>query len=114
MPTVSPAPSDCDSEFKRDQFVGTWNEDGSSGITTLNADGTMTSSSGENGKWEFTKWSATPSPARTGDENACVLWLQPKPVLNLVYGVQSATEQKITLTYIGRGNTITWTKSKAD
>lgn len=102
--------ANCDSEFTRDQFVGTWTEDGSTGLITLNADGTMTNSAGS-GTWEFTRWAATPSPAHKGDENACVLWLKPKPVLNLVYGVQAATDKKVTLTYVGRGNTISWTRS---
>lgn len=103
-------PSNCEGEFSRDQFVGTWTEDGSTGVITLNADGTMTNSAGS-GTWEFARWGATPSRPHPGDENACVLWLKPKPVLNLVYGVQAVTGQKVTLTYIGRGNTISWMRS---
>ncbi len=101
--------ANCDSEFTRDQFVGTWTEDGSTGLITLNADGTMTNSAGS-GTWEFTRWATTPSPAHAGDENACVLWLKLEP-LNLVYGALAVTERKATLTYIGRGNTISWTRS---
>lgn len=108
MPT--PTSSGCDSEFIRDQFVGTWAEADSTGVKTLNADGTMTSSSGS-GTWEFTRWGSTPSPAHPGDENACVLWLKPSAPLSLVYGVQSVTDQTIKLTYVGRGNTIVWNRS---
>jgi hypothetical protein len=100
------------------QFVGTWKESEAdpSGIKTLNADGTMISGAGAEttvGTWEFTKWSNTPQPARQGDENDCVLWLKPSPVLNLVYGVLNVTERSISLTYIGRGNTIVWNRSNS-
>lgn len=103
-------PSNCEGEFSRDQFIGTWNEDGSTGVITLNADGSMIHSAG-NGTWDYTRWGATPSPARPGDENACVLWPKPSPPLNLVYGALSVTDQKLKLTYVGRGNTLTWTRS---
>lgn len=114
-PSPPAVPSaDCNGQFSPSQFVGTWQEADSPGIRTLNADGTMTSGTGDEtatGAWEFTKWSNTPQPVRPGDENDCVLWLKPSPVLNLVYGVLSVTAQSITLTYIGRGNTIVWNRS---
>lgn len=116
-PAVQPTSSDCESKFTRDQFVGTWNEEDSPGVYTLNADGTMNHSvAGENlsGSWEFTKWGQTPGKPTPGDENACVLWLKidfRSGPMDSLYAPLSVTGSTIKISYMDRGNTIVWNRA---
>ncbi len=119
--TTSSSPSRppvvCESNFTRDQFVGTWNEDSSPGIYTLNTDGTLVNGVLDEkltGTWDFTKWSQTPGKPTPGEENACVLWLKinfRSGPMNLLYAPLSVSESTLKITYIGRGNTIVWNRA---
>ena len=124
-PTVSPSArssplsatalsSGCASPFTAAQFAGDWTDsDGDGTITTLHPDGTLTQLGGgtppKSGKWSYEAWQQTPGknfmPA--GEENQCVLWLW-KGDGDYVYAPLAISGTSAQVTYIGRGNTLTW------
>ncbi|WP_157890782.1 hypothetical protein [Mycolicibacterium goodii] len=108
---------DCkDPEFSRQQFVGSWGEPDSATVITLKADGSLEelNSRVESGRWSFTAWEASPAGAQESESMAgiCVLWLslnyEGGAPLDLVYRPIAVTDRAITLSYIGRGNSIQW------
>ncbi|MBB4855769.1 hypothetical protein HNP40_003178 [Mycobacteroides chelonae] len=107
---AQPPAAACDSKYTRDQFIGTWLDESST--ITLAADGSLVAQ-GTQGHWEFTNWEKTPQAAPSGQENKCVLWLK-EPPLDLVYFPLNATPASLSMSYVGRGNTITWTRQGSD
>lgn len=102
--------------FSATQFTGDWTDSGETTVTTLRTDGTLTSSSaGHSGTWSYTPWASTPAKSSmpAGEENQCVLWLHwqsPSPPADLVYFPLKATGDSLALSFIGRGNTLTWVR----
>jgi hypothetical protein len=50
-----------------------------------------------------------------GEERECVLWLHyqsPPPSTDLVYVPLKATATTLELSFVGRGNTLTWVRPK--
>jgi hypothetical protein len=110
----SPAP------FTPQQFVGDWTEEGDTVVTTLGADGTLTIVTGgskETGTWSYTPWEFTSAadqmpPSAAGQ---CVLWLRPGasgPGSDLVYAPLKVAADSLELSYVGRGNTLVWTRAE--
>lgn len=108
--------------FSREQFLGDWTEPGEHVLRTLATDGTLKQRIGdsdeESGTWSFQSWALTPVKRfmPDGEANQCVLWLHlaaPGP-LDLAYVPLKASSTTLQLTYIGRGNTITWLRPNAD
>ncbi|SHX91240.1 Uncharacterised protein [Mycobacteroides abscessus subsp. bolletii] len=104
------APGACESKYTRDQFVGSWANESST--ITLDGSGGLTTPSGT-GQWDFTSWEKTPQEAPPGQQNQCVLWLK-EPPLDLVYFPLDITRNTLSLSYVGKGNTVTWTKRGLD
>lgn len=109
-------------QFGREQFLGDWTEPGESVLRTLATDGTLKQRIGDSdeasGTWSFQPWALTPAKRfmPDGEANQCVLWLHlaaPSPV-DLAYVPLTASSTTLQLTYIGRGNTITWLRPNAD
>ncbi len=107
---AQPPAASCDSKYTRDQFVGRWIDE--STTITLAADGSLVTR-GAQGSWEFTSWDKTPQAAPSGQGSKCVLWLKEAP-LDLVYFPLNATPATLSMSYVGRGNTVTWTKQGSD
>lgn len=119
--TTAPASGNnrcAQAEIGPQQFTGDWNEQGGPTVITLGADGTLASrggSSNESGTWSYQPWASTPGkdamPA--GEDNECVLWLHwvvPAPPTDLVYVPLRITGTALELSYVGRGNTVTWVR----
>jgi hypothetical protein len=109
-------------QFSPQQFTGDWTEsDDATTITTLDADGTLKSSGGnrtETGTWSYAPWELTPAKSQMppGEENHCVLWLHwalPEPPMDLVYVPLKVSSTSLQLSYVGRGNTLTWVRPNA-
>jgi hypothetical protein len=50
-----------------------------------------------------------------GEGNQCVLWLHwqsPSPPMDLVYIPLKATSLSLELSFVGRGNTLTWVRPR--
>jgi hypothetical protein len=105
--------------FNAQQFTGDWTEAGDSTVTTLGADGALKSSAGgQSGTWSYAPWASTPgkSGMPPGEENECVLWLHfqsPTPPTDLVYMPLKATGTSLELSFVGRGNTLTWVRPQS-
>jgi hypothetical protein len=106
----------CASQFTSEQFTGDWTEpDGGGIITTLNPDGTLTQRGGNmpsrSGKWSYEAWQQTPGKGSmpAGEENQCVLWLW-KGSDDLLYYPLAVSDTSVQVSYIGRGNTLTWVR----
>jgi hypothetical protein len=120
-PDVSPDEECPGSEFKVEQFIGSWQETDDPTITTLSSHGSLESDSSgkkEFGTWQFTPWEATPAQSSrpASAPNSCVLWLHwiaDSDNLDLVYLPLKVTDDNIQLSYIGRGNTIVWQRTAA-
>lgn len=121
LSTAVPAGVDSACEhatFSAQQFTGDWTESGGTTVTTLSADGTLTSSGGsQSGTWSYVPWASTPgkSSMPAGEENQCVLWLHwqsPSPPTDLVYFPLKATGTSLELSFVGRGNTLTWVRPR--
>ena len=119
LATAVPAGVDSACEhatFGTQQFIGDWTESGDAAVTTLRVDGTLTSTAGDqSGTWSYAPWAQTPgkSSMPPGEENQCVLWLHwasPSPPTDLVYVPLKATGVSLELSYVGRGNTLTWVR----
>ena len=105
-------------QFAHQQFVGDWTEQGGTTTKTLSDDGTLSSRNGatvESGTWSYTPWQNSPAkdqmPASAA--NQCVLWLhltEPAPASDLVYVPLKLTDTALELSYVGRGNTLTWAR----
>lgn len=100
-------------EFSAQQFTGAWTEPGETTVTTLGGDYTLTSSRGGAGAWSFMPWASTPgkSSMPAGEDHHCVLWLHwqtLRPPMDLVFTPLAATSDLVELSYVGRGNTVTW------
>jgi hypothetical protein len=117
--TGAAAPADCPgAQLTVAQLAGAWTEEGSPAVTTLGADGTLTvtgdGSSGA-GTWSFVLASSTPAADRmpAAAAESCVLWLQDGGVgPGRVLLPLSLTGDELTLSYVGRGNTLVWTRAK--
>lgn len=102
--------------FSAQQFTGDWTESGATTVTTLRVDGTLTSSGGDqSGTWSYAPWAQTPGKGSRppGEGNQCVLWLHwasPSPPSDFVYVPLNATGASLELSYVGRGNTLTWVR----
>jgi hypothetical protein len=121
LSTAVPAGVDSACEhatFSARQFTGDWTEPGDATVTTLSVDGTLTLSGGsQSGTWSYAPWGSTPgkSSMPTGEENQCVLWLHwqsPSPPMDLVYVPLKATSASLELSFVGRGNTLTWVRPR--
>lgn len=106
-------------QFTAQQFTGDWTESGDT-VITLAADGTLKSrgnNDDQTGTWSYQPWKLTPAKQfmPDGQENQCILWLhwqQPGPPMDLAYFPLKLSHESLELSYIGRGNTITWTRPK--
>lgn len=101
-------------QFSAQQFTGEWTESGETTVTTLSGDGSL-KSSGQSGTWNYAPWASTPgkSSMPAGEESQCVLWLHyqsPSPPMDLVYVPLKATGTSLELSFVGRGNTLTWVR----
>ena len=109
-------------QFSPQQFTGDWTEPGDTTITTLGADGTLKSRGGndnETGTWSYEPWELTPGKSQmpAGEANHCVLWLHwalPGPPMDLVYVPLKVSSTSLQLSYVGRGNTLTWVRPNPD
>ena len=116
-PSNHPAPAGVDRACEHatpsaQQFIGDWTEPGEATVTTLSGDATLTSR-GQSGTWSYAPWASTPgkNSMPVGEDNQCVLWLHyqsPSPPMDLVYAPLKATNDSLELSYVGRGNTVTW------
>ncbi|MEE6176254.1 hypothetical protein [Mycobacterium sp. 050134] len=87
----------------------------------MGADGTLTSRGGgadESGTWSYQPWASTPETDAMppGEDNQCVLWLHwvtPGPPMDLVYVPLKISGATLELSYVGRGNTVTWVRPGA-
>ena len=101
-------------QFSAQQFTGDWTESGETTVTTLSGDGSL-KSNGQSGMWSYAPWASTPgkSSMPAGQESECVLWLHyqsPSPPMDLVYVPLKATATSLELSFVGRGNTLTWVR----
>jgi hypothetical protein len=121
-PASGPENNPCaQAQFAPTQFTGDWTEQGGSGVTTLGADGTLTIHDGnsvDTGTWSYTPWEFTSAADQMPPSaaNQCVLWLRistPPPNSNLVYVPLKVTADSLELSYVGRGNTLVWTRAAA-
>jgi len=119
--TAVPAGVDSGCEhatFSAPQLTGDWTESGDTTVTALSVDGTLTSSSGnQSGTWSYVPWASTPgkNSMPPGEENQCVLWLHwqsPAPPKDFVYIPLNATGTSLELSFVGRGNTLTWVRPR--
>jgi len=110
-------------KFTPQQFTGDWNPGDPASIWTLNADGTLKSTDknepnkNESGTWSYAPWGLTPGKSSMphGQENHCVLWLhwaEPGTPMDLLYDPLEVSDTTLKLSYIGRGNTLTFTRPK--
>ena len=105
-------------QFSARQLTGDWTELGDTTVTTLGVDGTLKSSGGnQSGTWSYAPWASTPgkSSMPAGEENQCVLWLHwqsPSPPTDLVYVPLNVTDTSLELSFVGRGNTLTWVRQR--
>ena len=99
------------------QLTGDWTDSGAI-VTTLDVDGTLKSSdSNRSGTWTYSPWVSTPGKTSmpAGEETQCVLWLHwqsPSPPMDLVYVPLKATGTSLELSFVGRGNTLTWVRPR--
>ncbi len=108
----------AETKFTSDQFVGDWKEQDGTQVMTLGPDGTLTSQGGgtpQSGTWSYAPWKDSPAKNEMPDSAAtlCVLWLaitNAAPALNLVYVPLKLTDTSLELSYVGRGNTVTWVR----
>jgi hypothetical protein len=122
--TTPPASEDAcgHAKFSRQQFTGDWTEEGDTTVVTLSADGKLKSSGSnrnESGTWNYAPWALTPgkSSMPRGEDNACVLWLHwavPGPAMDQIYEPLKVGTTSLQLSYVGRGNTLTWTRRGMD
>lgn len=118
--TTAPAAADdpcAVAEFDNEQFAGDWTDEGGDIVTTLADDGTLTARDGaETGTWSYTPWMSTPASDQMPDGAAdqCVLWLRwsDGPDSDMIYVPLEVSETTLTLSYVGRGNTITWVRAR--
>lgn len=98
------------------QLTGDWTDSGEV-VSTLGGDYTLKSSNGRTGVWSYMPWSSTPgkNSMPAGEENQCVLWLhwQSQSPMDLLYVPLKATPDSLELSYVGRGNTLHWTRPSA-
>jgi hypothetical protein len=98
------------------QLAGAWVEPGGTTVTTLGDDFALTSSAAHwSGSWSYLRWASSPgiSSMPPGEEAQCVLWLHwqtPAPAMDLVYVPLKASDTSVELSFVGRGNTITWVR----
>lgn len=121
--TTSPVSTDnacAQAQFSSQQFTGDWTEPGETTVTTLDPDGVLRFRGGNNqsGTWSYEPWGLTPAKDHmpAGEDNHCVLWLHwtnPGPPLDLVYVPLKVGGTSIQLSYVGRGNTVTWVRPTA-
>lgn len=103
-------------QFSAQQFTGEWTEEGDTTVTTLSDDGTLKSGGdGRVGSWSYAPWASTPgkSSMPAGEDNQCVIWLHyqsPSPPMDFVYVPLKATGTSLQLSFVGRGNTLTWVR----
>ncbi len=101
-------------QFAAQQFTGDWTESGETTVTSLGGDGSL-KSNGQSGTWSYAPWVSTPgkSSMPAGEESQCVLWLHyqsPSPPMDLVYVPLKSTATSLELSFVGRGNTLTWVR----
>ena len=118
-PASAPGNNPCaQAQFSPQQFTGDWTEPGDTTVTTLGSDGTLKArgnAENRSGTWSYTPWDLTPGKAHmpTGEAERCVVWLhwtEPGPVSDLVYVPLEVSDASLQLSYVGRGNTVTWVR----
>lgn len=117
-PAAAPGNNPCaQAQFTPQQFTGDWTEPGDTTITTLGADGTLKSHGGDSrsGTWSYAPWDLTPGKSQmpTGQDERCVVWLHwttPGPASDLVYVPLDVSATSLQLSFVGRGNTVTWVR----
>ena len=125
-PSVAAAPASASNDdrcaggqFTRQQFIGDWKDEDGTQVTILGAEGTLTSHEGgtpQSGTWSYAPWQDSPAkdampPSAAGQCVLALSFTDPAPTMNLVYAPLKVTGTTLTLSYIGRGNTLTWVRA---
>lgn len=102
--------------FTAQQFVGDWTSPNDPATTTLTLDGALRSRGvgDESGTWSVRPIGQTPGSGQLPDDSLCVLWLHwssPAPAFDAFYVPLKVTDTQLQLSYVGRGNTLTWIRA---
>ncbi len=102
--------------FTAQQFVGDWTSPDDPATTTLTLDGALRSRGvgDESGTWSVRPIGQTPGSGQLPDNSICVLWLHwnsPAPAFDAYYVPLKVTDTQLQLSYVGRGNTLTWIRA---
>lgn len=102
--------------FTAQQFVGDWTSPNDPATTTLTLDGALRSRGvgDESGTWSVRPIGQTPGSGQLPDDSICVLWLHwnsPAPAFDAYYVPLKVTDTQLQLSYVGRGNTLTWIRA---
>lgn len=115
-PSASAAPGDpaCPgTSVTAQQFAGAWTGPDDPTTTRLAPDGTLQAygAGAESGTWSVRPIGQTPGSGQLPDDGICVLWLHwasPAPAFDAFYVPLKVSEAQLELSYVGRGNTLTW------
>ncbi|MBU9765285.1 hypothetical protein FR943_15710 [Mycobacterium sp. TNTM28] len=115
-PEVSPDEQCAGSKFDVAGFIGAW-QDGPT-VTTVSEHGSLKSDTNGDkqfGTWKFTQAGQTPAAAQVPVADTCVLWFHwmSEPPQDLFYVPLKVGATSLELSYVGRGNTITWERATA-
>lgn len=102
--------------FTAQQFIGDWTSPDDPTTTTLAPDGALRSrgAGDESGTWGVRPIGQTPGSGQLTDDSLCVLWLHwssPAPAFDAFYVPLKVTDTQLQLSYVGRGNTVTWIRA---
>lgn len=102
--------------FTAQQFIGDWTSPDDPTTTTLTPDGALRSrgADDQSGTWSLRPIGQTPGSGQLPDDSLCVLWLHwssPAPAFDAFYVPLKATDTQLQLSYVGRGNTLTWIRA---
>lgn len=119
MPSAAAAPGEpaCPgTSVTAQQFVGAWTSPDDPTTTTLAPDGALRSrgAGDESGTWSVRPIGQTPGAGQLPDDGICVLWLHwasPAPSFDAFYVPLKVTGAQLELSYVGRGNTLTWIRA---
>lgn len=114
-PAVSPDEECAGSEFTVAGFIGAW-QDGPT-VTTLSEHGSLSSNTNGDkqfGTWKFAPAGQTPAASQVPVPGTCVLWFHwmDEPQQDLFYVPLKVDATSLQLSYVGRGNTLTWQRAR--